>query len=68
MQCMCIEEAKKERFVSFKGENSNSSQGSDWILQLNCIIAHNLPAYVALWLGQQLRFTFTVTYEAAWRS
>ena len=27
--------------------------------QLNCIIAHNLPAYVALWLGQQLRFTLT---------
>jgi hypothetical protein len=31
---MYIEEAKKERFVSFTGENSKSSQGSDWMLQL----------------------------------
>ena len=36
--------------------------------QLDCIIAHNLLACVALWLGQQLRFTLTVAYEATWYS
>ena len=45
---MYIEEAKKERLVSFTGENSKSSQGGDWMPQLNCIIAHGFPAYVAL--------------------
>jgi hypothetical protein len=61
---MYIEEAKKERFVSFTGQISKSSQGSDWVPQFECIIVHN-HASVALWLTQQLRFTLTVAYEAA---
>jgi hypothetical protein len=61
---MYIEEAKKERFVSFTRVFPNSSQGSDWMPQLSCIIVHNHVS-VALWLTQQLRFTLTVAYEAA---
>jgi hypothetical protein len=61
---MYIEEAKKERFVSFTGKISKSSQGSDWVPQFECIIVHN-HAFVALWLTQQLRFTLTVLYEVA---
>ena len=65
---MYIEEAKKERFVSFTRLNLQSSQGSDWMPQLDCMIAHNLLACVALWLGQQLRFTLNVSYEVTWHS
>jgi hypothetical protein len=64
---MSIEEAKKERFVSFTGQKTKSSQGSNWMPQFVCIIVHN-HASVALWLTQQLRFTLTVAYEAAWHS
>jgi hypothetical protein len=64
---MYIEEAKKERFVSFTGQKTKSSHGSDWMPQFECIIVHN-HASVALWLIQQLRFTLTVAYEAAWHS
>jgi hypothetical protein len=62
-----IEEAKKERFVSLTGQISKSSQVSDWMPQFECIIVHN-QASVALWLTQQLHFTLTVAYEAAWHS
>jgi hypothetical protein len=61
---MYIEEAKKERFVSFTGQISKSSQGSDWVPQFECIIVHN-HASVALWLTQQLSFTLTVAFEVA---
>ena len=65
---MYIKEPKKEPFVSFTRLNLQSSQGSDWMPQLDCMIAYDLLACVALWLGQQLRFTLTVAYEAAWHS
>jgi hypothetical protein len=61
---MYIEEAKKERCVSFTGQKTKGSQASDWMPQFECIIVHN-HASVALWLTQQLRFTPTVPYEAA---
>jgi hypothetical protein len=46
---MYIEEAKKERFVSFTGKIPKSSQRSDWMSQFDCIIVYN-HASVALWL------------------
>ena len=39
---MYNEEAKKERFVSLTRIILQSSQRSDWMPQLDCIIAHNL--------------------------
>jgi hypothetical protein len=65
---MYIEEAKKERFVSFTGQKTKSSQESDWMPQFECIIVYTYHVSVALWLTQQLRFTLTVVYEAAWPS
>jgi hypothetical protein len=54
---MYIEEAKKERFVSFTRVFPNSSQGSDWMPQSGRIIAHNRLAYVALWLAVDIALT-----------
>ena len=61
---MYIEEAKKERFVSFAGQNSKSSQGSDWIPHFDRLIVHNL-AYGSVVANTAASLHLTVAYEAA---
>jgi hypothetical protein len=64
---MYIEEAKKERFVSFTRAFPSSFRGSDQMPQSSYIIVHSHVS-MASWLTQQLRFTLSVAYEAAWHS
>ena len=61
---MYIEETKKERFVSFTGENSKSSQGSYWMLHFDRIIVHNL-VYGGAVANTAASLHLTVAYEAA---